>query len=61
MDLWRIEATVTMRWPSPLARSTAAVFARWQEALAALLVWHGLTEERSRGLAAFTIAAVEAQ
>ncbi|MGW4229933.1 TetR/AcrR family transcriptional regulator [Streptomyces sp. NPDC004980] len=33
-----------------LARSAAAVFARWQEALAALLIRHGLTEERSRRL-----------
>ncbi|MCL7425358.1 TetR/AcrR family transcriptional regulator [Streptomyces sp. YS415] len=42
-----------------LARSAAAVFARWQEALAALFVRHGLTEERSRRLGAFVIAAVE--
>jgi AcrR family transcriptional regulator len=42
-----------------LARSAAAVFARWQEALAALFLWHGLTEERSRRLGAFIIAAVE--
>ncbi len=42
-----------------LARSAAAVFARWQEALAGLLVRHGLTEERSRRLGAFIIAAVE--
>ncbi|EMF23368.1 TetR family transcriptional regulator [Streptomyces gancidicus BKS 13-15] len=42
-----------------LARSAAAVFARWQEALAALFVRHGLTEERSRRLGAFIIAAVE--
>jgi len=41
-----------------LARSAAA-FARWQEALATLLVRHGLTEKRSRGLGAFIIAAVE--
>ncbi|MFD5983623.1 TetR/AcrR family transcriptional regulator [Streptomyces cyaneofuscatus] len=42
-----------------LARAAAAVFARWQEALAALFVRHGLTEERSRRLSAFIIAAVE--
>ena len=42
-----------------LARSAAAVFARWKEALAALFVRHGLGEERSRRLAAFVIAAVE--
>ncbi|MEU9916246.1 TetR/AcrR family transcriptional regulator [Streptomyces sp. NPDC051001] len=42
-----------------LALSAAAVFARWQEALAALFVRHGLTEERSRRLGAFIIAAVE--
>ncbi|MFC9245751.1 TetR/AcrR family transcriptional regulator [Streptomyces sp. NPDC057136] len=42
-----------------LARSAAVVFARWQEALAALFVRHGLTEERSRRLGAFIIAAVE--
>ncbi|CAM5664243.1 TetR/AcrR family transcriptional regulator [Streptomyces atroolivaceus] len=42
-----------------LARSAAAVFARWQEALAALLVRHGLAEERSLRLGAFIIAAVE--
>lgn len=42
-----------------LARSAAAVFARWQQALAALFVRHGLTEERSRRLGAFVIAAVE--
>nr|WP_189952012.1 TetR/AcrR family transcriptional regulator [Streptomyces roseolus] len=42
-----------------LARSAAAVFARWQEALAALLLRHGLPEERSRRLGAFIIAAVE--
>ncbi|MFI5571769.1 TetR/AcrR family transcriptional regulator [Streptomyces sp. NPDC051740] len=41
-----------------LARS-AAVFARWQEALAALFPRHGLPEERSRRLGAFIIAAVE--
>ncbi|MFI2780852.1 TetR/AcrR family transcriptional regulator [Streptomyces sp. ALB3] len=42
-----------------LARSAAAVFLRWQEALTALLVRHGLPEERSRRLGAFIIAAVE--
>ncbi|MET7642054.1 TetR/AcrR family transcriptional regulator [Streptomyces sp. NPDC005426] len=42
-----------------LARSAATVFARWQEALAGLLVRHGVTEERSRRLGAFIIAAVE--
>ncbi|WP_371573282.1 TetR/AcrR family transcriptional regulator [Streptomyces sp. NBC_01314] len=42
-----------------LALSAAAVFARWQEALAGLFVRHGLTEERSRRLGAFIIAAVE--
>lgn len=42
-----------------LTRAAAAVFARWREALAALLVRHGLTEERSRRLGAFIIAAVE--
>ncbi|WP_413099161.1 TetR/AcrR family transcriptional regulator [Streptomyces sp. Inha503] len=42
-----------------LARSAAAAFTRWQEALAALLVRHGLSEERGRRLAAFIIAAVE--
>ncbi|MFI0776649.1 TetR/AcrR family transcriptional regulator [Streptomyces sp. NPDC021212] len=42
-----------------LARSAAAVFARWQEALAALFVRHGLTEERGRRLGAFIVAAVE--
>ncbi|WP_239135138.1 TetR/AcrR family transcriptional regulator [Streptomyces sp. SID12488] len=42
-----------------LALSAAAVFARWQEALAALFVRHGLTEERSRRLGSFIIAAVE--
>ena len=31
-----------------LVRSTAAVFARWQRALAALFGRHGLTEERRR-------------
>ncbi|MEU1180254.1 TetR/AcrR family transcriptional regulator [Streptomyces sp. NPDC005820] len=41
------------------ARSAAAAFARWQRALAALLLRHGLTEERSRRLAAFVVAAVE--
>ena len=42
-----------------LARSAAAAFARWQEALAALFLRHGLAEERSRRLAALVIAAVE--
>lgn len=42
-----------------LVRSAAAVFARWQEALAALFVRHGLTVERSKRLAAVIIAAVE--
>nr|WP_289738436.1 TetR/AcrR family transcriptional regulator [Streptomyces macrolidinus] len=42
-----------------LARSAAAVFARWQEALADLFVRHGVTEQRSRRLGAFIIAAVE--
>ncbi|WP_328778171.1 TetR/AcrR family transcriptional regulator [Streptomyces canus] len=42
-----------------LARSAAAVFARWQEALAALFLRHGLTEARSRRFGAFIIAAVE--
>ena len=41
------------------ARSAAAVFARWQQALAALFVRHGLSDERSRRLASFIIAAVE--
>jgi AcrR family transcriptional regulator len=41
------------------ARSAAAAFARWQEALAALLLRHGLPEERSRRLASFIIASVE--
>jgi AcrR family transcriptional regulator len=42
-----------------LARSAAAVFTRWQEALAGLFTRHGLPEERSRRLASFVIAAVE--
>ena len=42
-----------------LARSAAAVFARWQEALAGLFLKNGLPEERSKRLAAFIIAAVE--
>lgn len=42
-----------------LGRSTAVVFARWQEELAALFVRHGLTAERSKRLATFVIAAVE--
>ncbi|MGY4738790.1 TetR/AcrR family transcriptional regulator [Streptomyces sp. ATMOS53] len=41
------------------ARSAAAVFARWQTALAAVLLRHGLPEERARRLAAFVVAAVE--
>ncbi|MFF4655598.1 TetR/AcrR family transcriptional regulator [Streptomyces sp. NPDC001381] len=44
--------------PEP-ARSAAAAFARWQQALATLLLRHGLAEERSRRLAAFVIASVE--
>ncbi|MDX2913186.1 TetR/AcrR family transcriptional regulator [Streptomyces griseiscabiei] len=42
-----------------LARSAAAVFARWQEALAALFLRHGLPEQRGKRLAAFVVAAVE--
>ncbi|WP_329123797.1 TetR/AcrR family transcriptional regulator [Streptomyces sp. NBC_01465] len=42
-----------------LARSAASVFARWQEALAAPLVRHGLTEQRAGRLAAFIVAAIE--
>ncbi|MEV5986106.1 TetR family transcriptional regulator C-terminal domain-containing protein [Streptomyces sp. NPDC052051] len=42
-----------------LARSAAAVFARRQEALADLFVRHGVTEQRSRRLGVFIIAAVE--
>ncbi|MDQ0381184.1 TetR/AcrR family transcriptional regulator [Amycolatopsis thermophila] len=42
-----------------LARSAAAAFARWQEALTALFRRHGLPEERSRRLAALIIAAAE--
>lgn len=42
-----------------LVRSAAAVFARWRDALAALFVRHGLTEERSRRLGSFVIAAAE--
>jgi AcrR family transcriptional regulator len=42
-----------------LARSAAAAFLRWQEALAGLFVRHGLSDERGRRLAAFVIAAVE--
>ncbi|MFJ9565871.1 TetR/AcrR family transcriptional regulator [Streptomyces fuscichromogenes] len=42
-----------------LARSAAAVFARWQEALAAHFRRHGLPEARSTRLAAFVIAALE--
>ncbi|WP_367320332.1 TetR/AcrR family transcriptional regulator [Streptomyces sp. HUAS ZL42] len=44
--------------PQP-ARSAAAAFARWQEALAGLFRRHGLTDERSRRIAAFVVAAVE--
>ncbi|WP_220141510.1 TetR/AcrR family transcriptional regulator [Streptomyces sp. KM273126] len=42
-----------------LALSAATVFARWQQALAVPFLRHGLTEERSRRLAAFVIAALE--
>ncbi|MEV0697067.1 TetR/AcrR family transcriptional regulator [Saccharopolyspora sp. NPDC050389] len=42
-----------------LARSAAAVFARWQEALVDLFRRHGLPEERGKRLAAFVIAAAE--
>ncbi|MEV7427496.1 TetR/AcrR family transcriptional regulator [Streptomyces sp. NPDC091212] len=42
-----------------LARSAATAFARWQEALAALFIRHGLTDERGRRLGAFIIATVE--
>ncbi|MER8003952.1 TetR/AcrR family transcriptional regulator [Streptomyces sp. NPDC095613] len=42
-----------------LARSAAAVFARWQEALACLFLKNGLPEKRSKRLAVFIIAAVE--
>jgi AcrR family transcriptional regulator len=42
-----------------LARSAAAVFARWTTALATMLVRHGLAEARATRLAAFIIAAVE--
>lgn len=42
-----------------LTRSAAAVFVRWREALAAMLVRHGLPEARGARLAAFIIAAVE--
>ncbi|MCX5554404.1 TetR/AcrR family transcriptional regulator [Streptomyces sp. NBC_00038] len=42
-----------------LARSAASVFARWQEALAAPLVRHGLPDQRATRLAAFIIAAIE--
>lgn len=42
-----------------LARSAAAVFARWKDRLAALFAGHGLSDERARRLAAFIIAAVE--
>ncbi|WP_431773879.1 TetR/AcrR family transcriptional regulator [Streptomyces cucumeris] len=42
-----------------LARSAAEVFGRWQGALAGMFLRNGLSEERSRRLAAFIIAAVE--
>ena len=42
-----------------LARSAAAVFARWKAALATMLVRHGLSEARGARLAAFIIAAIE--
>jgi AcrR family transcriptional regulator len=42
-----------------LARSAAAVFTRWTDALAAMFVRHGLPAERGHRLAAFIIAAVE--
>ena len=42
-----------------LARSAAAVFARWQDALAGLLERNGLAQERSMRLATVIIAAVE--
>ncbi|WP_254646930.1 TetR/AcrR family transcriptional regulator [Streptomyces sp. GbtcB6] len=42
-----------------LARSAAAVFARWQEALAAHFHRHGLPQPRSTRLAVFVIAALE--
>lgn len=42
-----------------LARSAAAVFTRWTDALAGMFVRHGLPPERGQRLAAFIIAAVE--
>lgn len=42
-----------------LARSAATVFTAWRDALAGLLIQHGLPEERGKRLAAFIIAAVE--
>ena len=42
-----------------LARSAAAVFARWQQALAAHFHRHGLAPARSTRLAAFVVAALE--
>ncbi|MEU9345413.1 TetR/AcrR family transcriptional regulator [Streptomyces sp. NPDC048278] len=42
-----------------LARSAAAVFARWQQALAAHFHRHGLAQARSTRLAAFVVAALE--
>ncbi|MFG3254802.1 TetR/AcrR family transcriptional regulator [Streptomyces sp. NPDC048172] len=42
-----------------LARSAAAAFARWTDALADLFAGQGLPAARARRLAAFTVAAVE--
>ncbi|WP_328996431.1 TetR/AcrR family transcriptional regulator [Kribbella sp. NBC_01245] len=42
-----------------LARSAAAVFARWQDALVVLFVRNGLSAERGKRLAAFVLAAIE--
>ncbi|MER7197837.1 TetR/AcrR family transcriptional regulator [Streptomyces sp. CB01635] len=42
-----------------LARSAGQAFARWQKAFSALLRGHGLSEERSRRLAALIVAAEE--
>ncbi|MFF7474117.1 TetR family transcriptional regulator C-terminal domain-containing protein [Streptomyces sp. NPDC008092] len=42
-----------------LARAAAAVFARWQQALAAHFRRHGLPQERGTRLAAFVVAALE--